>query len=179
MLAAILLAAGFMALLAWGMVRAGGRPGGLGINSQLGEVEIKQAPAQGFALNLYSGSPLALSDLRGKLVMVDFWASWCIPCRQEAPGLAAVYREYQARGVEFVGVNVWDRAQDARDFLTRYGVTYPNGPDSAHTIAVDYGVTGIPEKYFIDRSGTVVNKYVGPMTDGQLRGVLDGLLSRG
>ncbi len=111
--------------------------------------------------------------------MVDFWASWCPPCREEAPGLAQVYSEYKGTGVEFVGIDIWDTEQDAKRFISRYGIAYPNGLDAKGRIAIDYGVTGIPEKYFIDRSGVLVKKYVGPMTATQLRQILEGLLGPG
>ncbi len=109
--------------------------------------------------------------------MVDFWASWCTPCRQEAPVLSQVYLEYAGQPVEFIGVNIWDRNQDALDFLEAFQTTYPNGVDEAGSIAIDYGVRGIPEKYFIDQDGVVRQKFVGPMQAGDLRAAIDGLLS--
>ncbi len=174
--AALLPLAGLVALLAWGMIKAGGKPGGLGINSKLGEVKVRQVSAREFSLTLFSGSTLNLRELRGKVVMVDFWASWCPPCREEAPTLARVYLEYKDKGVEFVGVDIWDNEKDARSYVRQYGITYPNGLDAKGSITIDYGVTGIPEKYFIGREGVLVKKFVGPMNDAQLRAVLDGLL---
>ncbi len=109
--------------------------------------------------------------------MVDFWASWCTPCRQEAPVLSQVYLEYAGQPVEFIGVNIWDRNQDALNFLEAFETTYPNGVDEAGKIAIDYGVRGIPEKFFIDQEGVVRQKFVGPMQAGDLRAAIDGLLS--
>lgn len=163
-------------LLAWGVFQSGGRSGGLAINTELGEVKIQQEAARPFDLELFAGGTLTLDQLDGKIVMVDFWASWCPPCRQEAPVLAQVYREYQAKGVEFVGVDIWDRAEDAIKYVDRYGITYPNGLDDKGTIAIDYGVRGIPEKYFIDRNGVLVQKFVGPMDEARLKQVLDEML---
>ncbi len=173
---ALVLVAGLFSLLAWGLVQSGGRPGGLVINTKLGEVSIKQLPARDFTLQVFDGRTLALSDLRGKVVMVDFWASWCPPCRQEAPVLAQVYREYRDRGIEFVGVSIWDDEGDARAYVQRYGITYPNGVDERGAIAIDYGVTGIPEKYFISMEGVLLKKFIGPMDTGRLRKLLDELL---
>jgi cytochrome c biogenesis protein CcmG/thiol:disulfide interchange protein DsbE len=172
----VTLLAGLVALLAWGMVRSGGRPGGLGINSTFGEVPIEEKPARDFALQLFEGRTLALSELRGKVVMVDFWASWCPPCRKEAPELARVYREYQGRGIEFVGVDIWDSEDGAKDFIRLYSIPYPNGLDAKGKIAIDYGVTGIPEKYFISKDGVLLKKFIGPMNEGKLKMVLEELL---
>jgi cytochrome c biogenesis protein CcmG/thiol:disulfide interchange protein DsbE len=163
-------------LLAWGVSQSGGRPGGLAINTELGEVKIQQEAARPFDLELFAGGTLTLDQLDGKIVMVDFWASWCPPCRQEAPALAQVYREYQAKGVEFVGIDIWDRAEDAIKYVDRYGITYPNGLDDKGTIAIEYGVRGIPEKFFIDRNGVLVQKFVGPMDEAELKQVLDEML---
>ncbi len=174
--------AGFLALLGWASLKSGGNPGGLGVNNEFGQVDISSKSAAEFTLTLStgtlnSGTELSLSDLRGKVVLVDFWASWCTPCRQEAPVLSRVYLEYAGKPVEFVGVNIWDRNQDALDFLEAFETNYPNGVDEAGSIAIDYGVRGIPEKFFIDQNGVVRQKFVGPMHAGALRAAIDGLLS--
>ena len=108
--------------------------------------------------------------------MVDFWASWCPPCREEAPALARVYKEYEGQEVRFVGIDIWDCTEDALDFIGRYGVTYPKGVDKRGAITIDYAVRGIPEKYFINRDGVLAKKFVGPMNDQKLRQVLNELL---
>ncbi|MBI2873282.1 MAG: TlpA family protein disulfide reductase [Chloroflexi bacterium] len=165
-------------LFAWALNRTGGQPGGLAIKNVLGEIKVEQQPAPDFTLTTFDGQELRLADLRGKVVMIDFWASWCPPCRQEAPLLAQVYQEYRGRGVEFVGVDIWDDERDAREFIRRYGVTYPNGLDSKGTIAINYGVTGVPEKYFLDREGFLAKRFVGPMNSTKLHSILDDLLAR-
>ena len=181
LLSAVPLAA-FLALLGWASLKSGGNPGGLGVNNEFGQVDISSKPASEFTLILNSGTlnggtELALSDLRGKVVLVDFWASWCYPCQQEAPVLSQVYLEYAGRPVEFVGVNIWDRNQQALDFLEEFQTTYPNGVDESGSIAIYYGVRGIPEKFFIDQNGVVRQKFVGPMHAEALRLAIDGLLS--
>lgn len=173
----VTLLAGLLALLAWATVKSGGRPGGLIVNNTFGEVRIEEKPARDFTLQFFGGRTLALSELRGKLVMVDFWASWCPPCRKEAPELARVYLEYEGKAVEFVGVDIWDSEDGAKEFIARYGVPYPNGLDAKGKIAIDYGVTGIPEKYFISEDGVLLKKFIGPMTEDKLKGVLDELLA--
>ncbi len=168
---------GFLALLGWASLKSSGNPGGLGVNNDFGQVDISSKPAAEFTLTLSNGIELSLSDLRGKVVMVDFWASWCTPCRQEAPVLSQVYLEYAGQPVEFIGVNIWDRNQDALDFLEAFQTTYPIGVDEAGSIPIDYGLRGIPEKFFIDQEGVVRQKFVGPMQADDLRAAIDGLLS--
>ena len=165
------------ALLGWASVQARGNLGGFGVNSEFGQVKVSSAQAAEFSLELLDGGSLALSDLRGKVVMLDFWSSWCPPCRQEAPVLAEVYREYKGQPVEFVGVDIWDQPADALEHIRRYGVPYPNGIDANGVIAIDYGVTGLPEKFFIGRDGVILKKFVGPMRAGDLRTILDELLA--
>ncbi len=138
----ILLASGIpllalFALLGWASAKSGGQPGGLGVNTEFGQVPVDTKPAAEFSLELLGGGTVELSALRGKVVMVDFWSSWCPPCRQEAPVLAQVYREYGGRPVEFIGVDIWDGREDARRFVSQFDVPYPTGVDEKGTIAID------------------------------------------
>ena len=167
-----------IAILSWASISTGGNPGGLAVNSDLGEFEIDASAARDFDLDLIGGGTVQLSDLRGKVVMVDFWASWCPPCRVEAPALAKVYREFQGQPVEFLGVDIWDNIGDAELFLQQEGQAYPNGFDASGVVAIDYGVRGIPEKYFIDREGILVKKLSGPLTETTLRNTINELLER-
>ena len=139
-------------------------------------MDVSSDQAAEFSLELMTGGTMTLSELRGKAVMVDFWSSWCPPCRQEAPVLAEVYREYKGRAVEFVGVDIWDEPSAASEHIDRYGVTYPNGIDADGIIAINYGVTGLPEKFFINPDGRVVKKFVGPMSASKLRDILNEML---
>ena len=167
-----------IAILSWASISTGGNPGGLAVNSDLVEFEIDASAARDFDLDLIGGGTVQLSDLRGKVVMVDFWASWCPPCRVEAPALAKVYREFQGQPVEFLGVDIWDNIGDAELFLQQEGQAYPNGFDASGVVAIDYGVRGIPEKYFIDRKGILVKKLSGPLTETTLRNTINELLER-
>ncbi|MBI1734009.1 MAG: redoxin domain-containing protein [Candidatus Rokubacteria bacterium] len=117
-------------------------------------------PASPFTLTLFDGSVLRLEDFRGKVVFLNFWASWCPPCRAEARTLEAAWRNYRDQGVVFVGVNIQDEEESARAFLEEFGITYPNGIDRGARIAIEYGVWGLPETFFIDRDGHVTNKHV-------------------
>ena len=166
-----------IALLAWGLASSGGKSGGLIVNSRMGEVSVKVAPAPEFTLKTLDGENFALSGATGGLVMVEFWTSWCPPCITEAPVLEEVYRQYQDRGVEFVGIAIWDDERSVRDHVDKFDISYVNGLDKQGRIAIDYGVRGIPEKYFIDPVGQIVRKLIGPVEGDDLRGVLNGLLS--
>ncbi|NQW24339.1 MAG: TlpA family protein disulfide reductase [SAR202 cluster bacterium] len=167
-----------IALLAWASIKSGGNPGGLAVNSDFAEAKVDAKAARDFELELIAGGTLKLSDLRGKIVMVDFWASWCQPCRVEAPVLRKVYQEFQGQPVEFVGVAIWDSIGDAEFFIQQEGVIYPNGFDGDGVIAIDYGVRGIPEKYFIGRDGVVAKKLSGPLTETALRDTINELLNK-
>ena len=157
-------------------MKSGGNPGGFGVNAEFGQVEVSADQADDFSLKLMAGGTLTLSELRGKAVMLDFWSSWCPPCRQEAPVLAEVYLEYEGLPVEFVGVDIWDVPSAAQEHIDRYNVPYPNGIDADGIIVINYGVTGLPEKFFINPEGTIVKKFVGPMSPSKLRGILNDML---
>ena len=167
----------FLAILAWASVTSGPSRGGLAVNERTIELSADGELAPSFSMSLMGGGEIDFAELRGKAVMLDFWASWCPPCRDEAPTLAQVYGEYRDRGVEFVGVNLWDNAGDAETFLQQEGHEYPNGLDEGGKIAISYGVRGIPEKFFIDADGRIVRKFSGPVGLERLREILDGMLA--
>ncbi len=143
--------------------------------AQAGQVSRGLAPD--FTLQLYDGGTFRLSDQRGKVVMVDFWASWCIPCRQEARRLEVLWQEYRAQGVVFVGVDYADTEAEARAFLVEFGVTYPNGPDLGTRISQAYRMRGVPEKFFIDKQGQVRALLIGLVPEAQLRQQIETLLA--
>jgi cytochrome c biogenesis protein CcmG/thiol:disulfide interchange protein DsbE len=134
-------------------------------------------PAAAFTLTSFDGQPVALEKLRGKVVVVNFWASWCNPaCYDEAPVLERAWRTYRDRGVMVIGVDMQDTAEAAQEFIRRFQLTFPNAPDHGGKVAVEYGVYGVPETFFIDRAGTIRAKHVGAVTDEVIRGTLDRLL---
>jgi cytochrome c biogenesis protein CcmG, thiol:disulfide interchange protein DsbE len=141
----------------------------------------RQAPP--FTLTLFDGGTLRLEDLRGKAVLVNFWASWCVPCRAEAPALQAAWEKYKDRGVVFVGIAIQDREENSREFLREFGLTYLNGRDATGEIAVGYGVWGIPETFFIDADGGITYKHVGeiraPTILAKLDEALQGIVTAG
>ncbi len=165
-----------LAILAWASVTSGPARGGLAVNDDTIELNVEAESSPEFSLSLMGGGDVSSEQLLGRVVMLDFWASWCPPCRDEAPVLAQVYEEYRDRGIEFIGVNLWDNAGDAEVFLQQQGHQYPNGIDEEGKIAISYGVRGIPEKFFINRDGLIVRKFSGPMDADRLRRILDSML---
>jgi cytochrome c biogenesis protein CcmG/thiol:disulfide interchange protein DsbE len=118
-------------------------------------------PAAPFTVTLFDGKKVALEDLRGKAVFLNFWASWCTPCRDEARDLEAAWQKVKDKDRVFLGVALQDKDKDSREFLKEFDVTYPNGKDESGKIAVDYGTWGIPESFFIDPQGRITYKHVG------------------
>jgi cytochrome c biogenesis protein CcmG/thiol:disulfide interchange protein DsbE len=145
----------------------------------------RSAPAPGFSLELldegtlpnplkraigpaFTDRELALEELRGTPVVLNFWASWCDPCREEAPRLRQGWARWGRRGVLFLGLDMQDIRSDARDFLREFGITYPNIRDARKDVATRYGATGIPETYFISARSRVVGHVVGVVSADQL-----------
>ncbi len=118
-------------------------------------------PAPAFSLRrLDTNGTLALASLRGKPVVLNFWASWCVPCKGEAKMLENAWQRYCSQGVVFVGIDWHDVKSDARRFLDHHGVTYPTVLDGSGSITDRYGVVGVPETYFIDRRGRLVGEHI-------------------
>ena len=137
-----------------------------------------------FSLTLFSGyeyngqSEVTILDLRGKVIFINFWASWCRPCAQEAPVLEEAWRHYQPDGqVVFLGVDYVDTESEARIFLKRFGNTYPNGPDMGTRISQMFRIKGVPETYIIDTDGILRYVKIGPfLSVDEIRAVVDPLL---
>ena len=152
---------GLLALLVWKVVH------------QDKDVKLgggRTPPAPQFALSrLDAPGKLKLASLRGKVVVLNFWASWCAPCKSEAPRLEAAWQRYRQRGVVVIGVDGQDFSGDAKRFILKHGITYPNVHDGPGDIGTKYGVTGFPETYFVDRRGRLVgDRVVGEVSADKL-----------
>jgi cytochrome c biogenesis protein CcmG/thiol:disulfide interchange protein DsbE len=136
---------------------------GLGLlRAQKGQVEIGQ-PAPDFTLTTFEGEEYHLADLRGNIIVLNFWASWCESCKPEARDLEEAWRTYQDRGdVLFLGVDYVDTEPDARAYLEQFDITYPNGPDRRTKISQAFRIKGVPETYIIDREGVIHHVQIGP-----------------
>jgi cytochrome c biogenesis protein CcmG/thiol:disulfide interchange protein DsbE len=130
----------------------------------------KTPPAPQFALSrLDAPGKLKLASLRGKVVVLNFWASWCAPCKSEAPRLEAAWRRYRGQGVVVIGVDAQDFSGDAKRFVRKFKLTYPNVHDGPGNVLPKYGVTGFPETYFVDRRGRLVgDRVAGEITAAKL-----------
>ena len=122
------------------------------------------SPAPGFALRRIGGSgTLTLASLRGKPVVLNFWASWCVPCKTEAKTLEQAFDRYGSKGVAFVGIDYHDVTSDARTFLAHHDITYPTVQDGSGAIGTRYGITAVPETFVIGRNGKIVLHIPGPI----------------
>lgn len=131
-----------------------------------------------FVLEGFDGQRVALEDHRGEVVVLNFWASWCYPaCYEEAPVLEQGWRQWRDRGVVVLGVDIQDTEEQARKFIADFGLTFPNAPDRTGKVAIDYGVYGVPETFFIDRRGRIRAKHVGAVTAEVFRAHVERLLA--
>jgi cytochrome c biogenesis protein CcmG/thiol:disulfide interchange protein DsbE len=168
---AVLLVVGLIALLGWGVVKAANGPRDSGM-------------APDFSLTGFDGRTVTLSQLRGgtspsggQVVIVNFWASWCPPCREEAAYLERTWRKYEGKGVMFIGVDWVDTEKEALAYIKEFDITYLNGPDLGTRIAQAYRIQGVPETFFVDKTGRLRGVKIGPLSAPELDNRIDELLN--
>jgi thiol-disulfide isomerase/thioredoxin len=135
------------------------------------------SPAPALAGDDLNGDPIALADMRGDVVVVNFWATWCDPCRDEQPALERIHRAYQGQGVEFLGVDERDDLAAARAWTEEFDVTYPSIQDPSGSWADDFDLFGYPDTFVIDASGTIRWAIYGQTGEEQLRQLIDRVLA--
>lgn len=163
-LVAYALVIGLLALMGWGIVQAA-----------TGPVNSGQAPD--FSLTTFQGETVAWNGLRGQVVVINFWASWCPPCREEAAYLERTWRKYRDRGVVFIGVDYADTKKEALAYIDEFDITYPNGPDIGTRISQAYRIRGVPETFFVDKQGQLRGVHIGPLYPPQLDEKIEELLA--
>lgn len=148
------------------------------LNTQRGPVLVGQN-APDFTLTTFDGQQINTQDLAGKVIVVNFWASWCKPCEQEAAELEAAWRAFAPGGqVAFLGVDYVDTEPEAMGYLEKFDITYPNGPDLRTRISQAYRIRGVPETYIIDREGKLAHVQIGPFLSlAQIVGYIEPLVA--
>jgi cytochrome c biogenesis protein CcmG/thiol:disulfide interchange protein DsbE len=155
---------GLLALLGWGLVQV-----------NLEQVDSGMAPD--FTITNFEGETITLSELRGQVVIINFWASWCPPCREEAAYLEATWRKYQDMGVVFIGVDYVDTEKEALAYMEEFDITYFNGPDLGTRISHDYRMDGVPETYYVAKNGELRGVKIGPLSAPELDEKIEELLA--
>jgi cytochrome c biogenesis protein CcmG/thiol:disulfide interchange protein DsbE len=153
-----------LGLVGWGLVRA-----------QSGQVQSGQAPD--FVLTTFDNRQVALKDLRGKVVVLNFWASWCLPCRVEAPYLERTWQKYKDRGVVFIGADYVDTEPKALEYIKEFDITYLNGPDLGTRMSQAYRIKGVPETFYIAKNGELRGVKIGPLESPELEQKIEELLA--
>ncbi len=155
---------GVLGLLGWGLIK---------VNS--GQRESGMAPD--FTLTSFDGDTVTLSELRGQVVIINFWASWCPPCREEAPYLESTWRKYKDKGVFFIGIDYVDTEKEALAYIDEFDITYFNGPDVGTRISQAYRMDGVPETYYVAKNGELRGIKIGPLFPPELDQKIEDLLA--
>ncbi len=153
-----------LGLLAWGLIKVQSGPQASGM-------------APDFTLETFDGSTITLSELRGQVVVINFWASWCPPCREEAAYLEQTWRKYKEQGVVFIGVDYVDTDKEALAYIEEFDITYPNGPDLGTRISQAYNIQGVPETFYVAKNGELRGLKIGPLKSPELEHKIEELLA--
>ncbi|MED5429339.1 MAG: TlpA disulfide reductase family protein [Chloroflexota bacterium] len=138
------------------------------------ELVGKKAPS--FVAPKVGGQLVSLENYKNKPLVLNFWASWCPPCRDETPGMERIWRKYEDQGVVILGINVQDGEKEAERYISEFGVTFSNALDLDGSITVDYGVTGLPVTFFIDNDSVVIGRWVGSISEDRLDNWVSNLI---
>lgn len=152
---------------------------GLTVVDHLAAAESQNKPAPSFSIESLTGDTVRLEDYRGDIVVLNFWATWCTPCREEAPAFHRLSREYDGRGVQFLGINYRDNRAAAQSFVEEFGLRYPHGFDPAGSLADDFSLFAMPTTFLIDASGIIRYRFVGYLNEDTLRSAIEDLVQKG
>jgi len=164
LLLAFSLLLGLLGLAGWSLVKVRNGP-------------VNTGMAPDFTMTSFSGEILSLSELRGQVVIINFWASWCPPCREEAAYLEQTWRKYKDQGVAFIGVDYVDTEPEALAYIEEFDITYFNGPDLGTRISQAYNIQGVPETFFVTKTGQLREPYIGPLSPPTLDNIIQELLA--
>ena len=165
--------AGLLGLLGWGL-----------FNSTAPRPEVGQ-PAPDFNMEFFNGyewdgqSTATLADMEGKVVVMNFWASWCVECKVEADAIEQTWRKYANDDVIFLGIAYADVEPKSIQYMKDFNITYPNAPDLGTDIADRYEITGVPETFIIDKTGEIAHVQIGPIQESMLDSIISQLLAEG
>lgn len=133
-------------------------------------------PAPGWTAPTADGTKMSLASLRGKAVYLNFFATWCTPCNEEAPYINALQKQYASKGLQIVGVDELENAAKARQFSQKYGLVYPEVLDNDGNLAAQYNFFGLPSHVFITRSGTIASVHAGEMSKAEIDAAIRSIL---
>lgn len=145
----------------------------MGVPQTGGPAMLAGAPAASFPVKALNGAPDSLENYRGKVVLVNLWATWCPPCRDEVPALETLYRQYQSKGLVVLGIDQGESAKVAGEFARKFNVTYPVLLDDGQQYGRAYSALGLPTSILVDRSGKIVKGVDGEMTLAQMREIVN------
>lgn len=160
-----------LVVLGWGLIQA--------------TAERPDGTAPNFEMQFFNGyewegrQTASLEEFEGKVVILNFWASWCVECLLEAELLENTWREYADKGVVFLGVAYIDVEPKSIEYLEDFNITYPNAPDLRSVISSKYEITGVPETFFINKKGEIIHIQIGPVNEAMLTGLIDQMLAEG
>ncbi|MBS96822.1 MAG: hypothetical protein CL736_06860 [Chloroflexi bacterium] len=165
-------------ILAYGLSKSSGNTGAFGINETYNKIDLDNIPVTEFTVTELTGekSKLDISSNGKSVTMVDFWNSWCQQCIQEVEELQQSYKNLSNKNIQFIGVAIWDDLGAIKSHIKEYEISYHNVIDEEGMVAIEFGVTGIPEKYFINSNGEIIMKILGPTTSEQLESVISEII---